>query len=168
MKLATTLAIVACAGLLSAGVLGSPNRASAQDAQEGAWGAGGTGSADVASSPDSKAPPLVVEGCWDGEVQDTADSTGDATFEFTQSSDGKKLETGSTFDFEWPDTSFAHGPITGTVSSKGIKFHGNAGKGCPMHGTATGDTSALTGKVKFGGECGKVFKHVVISISPCI
>lgn len=168
MKLAKTLAIVACAGLLSAGVLGSQTPVSAQDAEEGAWSAGGTGSADVATSPDSKAPPLVVEGCWDGEVQDSADSTGDATFEFAQSSDGKKLETGSTFDFEWPDTSFAHGPITGTVSSKGIKFHGNAGKGCPMHGTATGDTSALTGKVKFGGECGKLFKHVVISISPCI
>jgi hypothetical protein len=168
MKLAKTLTIVACAGLLSAGVLGAPTRSSAQDAQEGAWSAGGTGSADVESSPDSKAPPLVVEGCWDGEVQDDADGTGDATFEFIQSPSGKKLASGSTFDFEWPDASFAHGPITGTVSSKGIKFHGNAGKGCPMHGTATGDTSALTGKVQFGGDCAKFFKHVVISISPCI
>ncbi len=173
MKLAKTLAIVACAGLLSAGVIGSARHAYAQDAAEtdqaeGAWSAGGTGSADIASTPDSKAPPLVIAGCWDGDVGDSGDGIGTATFAFVQSSNGKALVSGTHFDFEWPDQTFARGYMKGTVSSTGIKFHGNAGRGCPMNGTAKGDTSVLTGKVKFGGQCAKFLKHVVISISPCI
>ncbi len=167
MKLAKTLAIVVCAGLISAGAIGSAHRAYAQDAEEGAWSAGGTGSDDVASSPDSKGLPLAIQGCWEGNVQDSGDGTGDATFEFIQNTKGTKLVNGTGFDFEWSDNAFAHGPMAGTVSSKGIKFHGNAGKGCPMNGTATGDTSVLTGKVKFGGKCAKFFKNVTISISPC-
>jgi hypothetical protein len=172
MKLAKTLAIVACAGLLSAGVIGSARHAYAQDATEtdqteGAWSAGGTGSADIASSPESKGPPLIISGCWDGDVEDAGDGTGSATFAFVQSSNGKDLVNGTHFDFEWSDQTFARGNMKGTVSANGIKFHGNAGRGCPMNGTATGTTSALTGKVKFGGQCAKFLKHVVISISPC-
>ncbi|HXN13401.1 MAG TPA: hypothetical protein VN865_09860 [Candidatus Acidoferrales bacterium] len=169
MKLAKTLAIVACAGLLSAGVVGSARHAYAQDAEEttGAWGAGGTGSDDVDATPDkSKGPPLDVDGCWEGDIHDKRDDLGDAEFEFEQS--GASLESGSDFDFEWPDSAFAFGPLTtGTVTANGVKFEGNAGKGCPMHGTLTGDTTELSGKIKFGGKCGKFFKNVTISVSPC-
>jgi hypothetical protein len=97
-------------------------------------------------------------------VNDTADGTGTAAFTFVQN--GKKLLHTSGLDFEWPDNSFAFGPIHGTVSSTGIKFNGQAGKGCPFHGVGTGDASSITGTVRFTGKCAKFFTNVSFSISP--
>lgn len=171
MKAAKTLAIVACAGLLSAGGLGFTHHAYAQDADQidqnaGAWGAASASPADTAAAPDSKAPPIDVNGCWDGDVEDKADGLGGSFFSFTQ--DGNKIvgNGASETDLEWPDNSFAFGPIQGKVSSKGITFKGNAGKGCPFSGKGKGDSTELSGKIKFGGECAKFFKHVIFSISP--
>ncbi|MGB8684403.1 MAG: hypothetical protein WCD12_16070 [Candidatus Binatus sp.] len=171
MNIAKTLAVVACAALLSTGVLSSAHRAYAQDADDslpdtGSWGAVGADSADEAASPDSKAPPIDIQGCWDGDVSDKADGTGDAFFGFTQ--DGKTIvgDDNSGVDLEWGDGSFAESPIQGTVSSKGIKFHGKAGSGCPFHGTGKGDASELSGKITFGGKCSKFFKNVRFSVSP--
>jgi hypothetical protein len=169
MKLSKTLGIAVCAGLLSAGVLGSSPRTFAQDAEEGAWGTAATANPDESSSPEAKAPPLSIGGCWEGPVNDTADGTGTLFFGFVQSSNGKQLTHSSSFDFEWPDQSFAHGAMKGTVTSKGFKFKGNAGKGCPVSGSGKGDESGMTGTAKFGGGCAKFFKNVTFSITPgCI
>jgi hypothetical protein len=171
MKLAKTLVAVVCAGLLSAGGIGSARHAFAQDAaatDAGGWSAGGTGSADLESAeqstPDAKAPPLDIAGCWSGDVNDDGDGLGTAVLNFVQN--GKKIQHGSGLDFEWPDASFAFGPIHGNVSSTGIKFNGHAGKGCPFHGQGSGDTSLIEGTVKFTGKCAKFFKNVTFSISP--
>ena len=167
MKLAKTIAIVACAGLLSVGAIGSSARhAYAQDSDGdglsgGAFGSPNSDAADQ-SSPDAKSPPLNIAGCWKGIVQDTADGMGTAEFNFAQK--GTKLQTGSDFDFEWPDNAFAFGPDKGSVTSKGFKFKGNAG--CPVNGSATGSASMLVGTVKFGGSCKNLFKNVTISIAP--
>jgi hypothetical protein len=171
MRIAKTLAVAACAALLSTGVLSSAHRAYAQDAADslpdtGSWSAPGAGTSDQAASPDSKKPPIDIGGCWDGTVTDKVDGVGDAFFGFTQN--GKKIVGGgdSDMDLEWPDSSFARGPIRGTVSPNGIQFHGNAGKGCPFQGTGKGDSTMLTGKILFGGECARFFKHVRFSVSP--
>ena len=169
MKLGKTLLVVACAGLLSATVIGVARHADAQDAGEsqdvGSWNAAGSGSPDESSSPDAKAPPLNIQGCWFGSVTDIPDGEGDATFEFVQN--GKKIVSGSSFDFEWPDMSFAVGPIKGTVSSNGFKFKGTAGKGCSITGSAHGDALGMEGTFHFHKKCGKFFKSGPFSISPC-
>lgn len=173
MRLAKVLAIVACGGLLSAGVIGSARHSYAQDAGEndasaGAWSPGGTGSPDL-SNLKAKVPPLDIFGCWQGDVEDTDDGLGTAVFQFNQNLKGNKLRFGSTFDFEWGDGAFAHGPMKGKVTSKGFKFKGNAGKQCPVSGSGTGDETSLTGTAKFGGECAKFFKNVTFLITPgCI
>ena len=165
MKLAKTLAIVACAGLLSVCGMGSTHHAYAQEAEEGAWNAAGAGSADE-SSPEAKKPPLDIGGCWDGTAEDKGDGLGSAFFDFVQ--DGTKLESSSPSeaDVYWPDNTYAYGPISGSVSSTGFKFKGSAGTGCPFHGSGKGSDTLLTGKITFGGQCAKFLKHVTFSISP--
>ena len=100
MKIAKTLVVMVCASLL---FIGSVRHAYAQDIGEsdqtaGAWGAPDAGSA----IPDgkTKVPPLDIKGCWSGQVADTADGTGTATFQFDQNSNLKKLIIGSTFNFQ--------------------------------------------------------------------
>jgi hypothetical protein len=170
MKVVKTLVIIACSALLSAGGIGSARHAYAQDAAaidaEG-WSAGGTGSADLDSAdqlnPEAQGTPLTIGGCWSGSVNDTGDGTGTASLTFAQN--GKKIQNASRLNFDWPDQAFVHsGVIHGTVSSTGIKFNGNAGKGCSFHGKATGDASAMDGTVKFTGKCAKFFKNVTFSI----
>jgi hypothetical protein len=163
MKLAKTLAIVVCGGLLSAAVLGSAHRAYAQDA--GGWGAAsGADTSDEATSPDTKTP-LDVSGNWCGTVKDKHDGKGTATFFLDQS--GTTLLGDSDYDFEWPDTSFAFGPLTGSVNPNGFKFNGQAGQGCSVTGTANGNGSRLKGAVKFHGQCKKFFGSGPLIISPC-
>ena len=171
MKLAKTFVIVVCATLLSNGGMGSARQAFAQDSAATdvqGWSAGGTGSADLdsadQSSPAVQGTPLAIGGCWSGDVIDDGDGTGTAVLNFVQN--GKNLKNKSQLAFAWPDTSYAYGPIHGTVSSTGIKFNGKAGKGCPFHGTGTGDASLITGTVRFTGKCAKFFTNVTFSISP--
>ena len=90
MKLAKTLAIVACASLLSVGAIGSAHRAYAQDsnnadADTGSWSAPGAGSA--ATTPDSN--PIPLADCWEGDVTDKLDGLGTISFDFEQ--DGNKI-----------------------------------------------------------------------------
>ncbi len=169
MKLAKTLAIAACAGLLSAGVIGSGHHAYAQDADEidqnaGAWSGPDAGTPD--QSDQTKVRPLDIKGCWSGEVIDTADGTGTATFQFDQNSDLKKLKVGSIIHFEWTDGAYARVPLKGTVSSTGFIFNGNAGAGCLVSGIGMGSDSALTGTVVFDGDCATLFQDVTFSIAP--
>lgn len=169
MKLAKMLVAMSCASLLSVGMLGATRYAYAQDGGEpdgnvGAWNAPDADSAQ--SSPDAKAHPLDIKGCWAGDVVDDGDGSGAATFEFHQNSNHKKLIIGSTFEFQWPDSAMARGPMKGTVSATGFKFKGNAGVGCLVSGSGVGNATGLTGTVEFVGACATIFQDVTFSITP--
>jgi hypothetical protein len=168
--LAKILLALTVALLLSVGIVGRARHAYAQDGDEtnqsaGAWGAPNAPSADL-SDQKVKAKPIDIKGCWSGTVMDTDDDLGTATFEFHQNSNHKQLRISSTFDFQWPDTAFAHGPMKGPVSSTGFNFSGNAGTDCAVVGSAMGDATALSGTVEFGGDCATLFQDVTFSITP--
>jgi hypothetical protein len=163
------LTMTAAAVALIAGfTTSSARRAYAQDntdADTGAWAAPGADT-DEATTPDSKAPPIPLAECWEGDIEDKEDDglIGSITFFFTQ--DGSKITSDSDLDAEWTSSYYFYGPIHGKVTSKGITFKGNAGKGCPFHGSAKGDDTELGGKIELGGKCGKYYKHVTFSVSP--
>jgi len=170
MKLAKTFVMAVCAALLSAGI-GTARHAYAQDAGASdaqGWSAGGTGSADLDSAdqlrPEAQGTPLAIGGCWSGNVNDDHDGTGTAVLAFAQN--GKKIQNTSRLNFDWPDTSFVHGGIHGTVGPTGIKFNGQAGKGCPFQGAGVGDASLITGTVTFRGKCAQFFKNVTFTVTP--
>jgi hypothetical protein len=170
MNLAKTLFVVTCASLLSVGMIGAPNHSYAQDAGEidqnqGTWSAPDPGSAEQ-SNPEAKAHPLDIKGCWSGNVTDTGDGVGTATFEIHQNSNHKKLIIGSTFNFQWADSAMARGPLKGSVSATGLKFKGNAGADCAVSGSGTGDATALTGTIEFVGACASIFQNVMFTITP--
>jgi hypothetical protein len=170
MNLAKTLFVMTCASLLSVGTIAAPYHAYAQEADEidqnqGTWSAPDAASAEQ-SSPEAKAHPLSIKGCWSGNVTDTGDGVGTATFEIHQNSNHKKLIIGSTFNFQWADSAMARGPLKGSVSATGLKFKGNAGAGCTVSGSGVGDATALTGTFEFVGACASIFQDVTFSITP--
>lgn len=170
MKLAKARLAMTCAGLLMLSIFGSARHVYAQDAAEadanvGSWNGPDANSADQ-SIGDVKKHPLNIKGCWAGSVTDTGDATGTATFQFSQSSNRKKLLLGTTFKFQWPDTAMARGPLKGTVTPTGFSFKGNAGTGCEVSGNGKGDATAITGTVVFVGACANVFQDVTFSITP--
>lgn len=170
MKIAKAVGIMACVGLLSAGVIGSAHHAYAQDGDgidqnAGAWSGPDAGSADASNSK-TKVDPLDIKGCWSGDVIDTADGTGTGTFQFDQNSNLKKLKVGSVIHLQWTDGAFARVPLKGTVGSTGFIFTGNAGRGCLVTGFGSGDDSAMTGTVVFDGACATLFQEVTFSITP--
>jgi hypothetical protein len=169
-KLARTGLAVTFALLLSAGIVGKARHAYAQDADEtdqsaGSWGAPDADGSDV-SEHKVKPKMLNLKGCWSGDVMDAGDDLGTATFEFDQNSNLKKLLIGSTFNFQWPDSAYARGPMKGSVSPTGFKFKGNAGRDCAVTGSGAGDDSALTGTFVFTGSCATTFEDVTFSITP--
>ena len=168
MKLAKMLVAMSCASLLSVGMVGATRYAYAQDGGEpgnaGAWNAPDADSAQ--SSPDAKAHPLDIKGCWAGDVVDTGDGSGAATSNSIRVRNHKKLIIGSTFDFQWSDSAMARGPMKGTVSATGFKFKGNAGAGCAVSGSGVGNATGLTGTVEFVGACATIFQDVTFSITP--
>lgn len=157
MNLAKTLAIVACSALLSAGMIGLVHNAYAQDAEElapeaGAW------SADTQSAPESSsepAAPLAVHGCWSGTVEDGGEGEGTVKFKFVQS--GARIVSPSTFRFFWNAQNFAHGPISGTVSSTGIQFKGSATNRCSISGSGTLNGDEIDGTYTFKKACAQFF-----------
>ena len=170
-KLAKVILAVTCAGSLALSVVGAARPAHAQDAGEtddnaGSWSAPGAESTEQ-SIPAVKTHPLKIKGCWSGSVMDTADGAGTVTFQFRQSSNRKKILVGSVAHFAWPDTAKATVAMTGTITSGGFTFKGNAGANCPtVTGTATGDGTLLTGMVEFTGGCATFFQNVSFSITP--
>jgi hypothetical protein len=181
VKQARTLAIVICAGLLLAGVIGSACHAYAQDAEEvgpdaGAWNAGGTGSPDTEgpdeSSPDAKQPPLDIQGCWG----DFAEGGG-FIFEFNQTEKGTKLESSSTYrlGLDGGKNTGTGGKLKGSVSSAGLKFRGRGiwsngifvflKPNCLITGSGTGDVSQLMIDYEFRGACARFFGRGPFSIS---
>jgi hypothetical protein len=183
MKLAKTLAMVACTSLLTAGTASFARHAYAQDANgqgSGSWRTLDASSADEATSPDAKAPPLDVNGCWLGGVSDNNDGDeGTIEFEFDQDeAKPTKIDNTSTIEFSFPDDANLDGPLKGTVTAKGIKFKGKL-PGCSYSGTATESPLAagpaiaggvlefaLSGKIKFSGRCAKGFKGMTFEVDP--
>ncbi len=179
MNQARTLAIVICASLLLAGVIGSARHAYAQDAEEvgpdaGAWNPGGTGSADTEgadeSRPDAQHPPLDIQGCWE-------EGNGAVEFEFDQNVSGTKLESLSTYrlGLDGGRNIGAGGKLKGSVSSTGLKFwgHGIWSDGlfvflhskCSISGSGTGDASQLMIKFEYRGACARFFGRGPFSIA---
>ena len=171
MNLAKALMAITCAATLSLGVVGSARHAYAHDAGDsdqnlGSWSAPGADGAEQ-SIPEIKTHPLKIKGCWSGSVMDTADGMGTVTFQFSQSSNRKKILVGSIIQFAWPDTAKATVPMKGSVTSNGFTFKGNAGANCPVvSGSGTGDATAMTGSVEFTGGCAMFFQNVTFSIAP--
>jgi hypothetical protein len=156
-------------GLLSIGILGSIRCSYAQDADpgqdsDGSWSAPQTGATDDYTKKPN--PTMHIAGCWSGTATDAGDGTGTARFEFHQNGNLKKLVIGTTFDFQWSDSAFAHGPLKGSVTTNGFAIKGNAGRTCPVTGTGTGDSTQLTGTLVFTGNCADIFQTVTFSIAP--
>jgi hypothetical protein len=185
VKLARTIAIVVCAGLLLAGAFGSMRHAYAQDAEEidhdaGAWNEGGTGIADIDGadepSPEAKQPPLDIQGCW-GDFGEG----GGFIVEFNQNGNGTKLEGSSTYKLglDGGKNTGAAGKLKGSVSSTGLKFRGRGiwsngifvdlQPNCLISGSGTGDASQLMIQYEFRGACRRFFgrKPVSISLTRC-
>jgi hypothetical protein len=164
MKFAKTLALVACAGLLSTAAIGSARHAYAQDEDQ----VDRDGSIGDDSMPDFKAPPIDLQGCWGGETTDKNPDFIEGSLSFESVQDGKKLDPTSTFEFIW-DTSdgevLATGHFKGTVSSTHFNFKGATGDGCKVSGSAKGSSSGLAGKFKFEGNCKKELESGTFSIS---
>jgi hypothetical protein len=171
MRLRKLLAIVVCAGLLSASAVVSARHAYAQDA-EGADPEAGSWSADEVGPPDSNSeanttkPPLDVQGCWSGKVHDRAKGTGTISLALQQN--GKLLEPHiSGFQVFWDSHNFAEGPITkGSVGSNRIIFKGTATSKCAINASATGNANKLRGTYSFHKECSQAFKGGTFSVTP--
>jgi hypothetical protein len=150
MKLAKTLAVVACAGLLLTGVIGSARHACAQDAN--------SDTADDSSPEAKKGPPIDIGGCWQG---DAGKRVGQATVQFNFNELKNKFYSSSfVFQFESGDGVVnVTGDLGGSGTSAGFKFNGTAmqGKDCKLSGSGKEDTqpdpALLSGKYKFKGNC---------------
>jgi hypothetical protein len=175
LKLAKTLAIVACAGLLSAGVMGSAHHAYAQDANEmdndaGSWNSGSSDSPDEYNSVDVN-PLIALEGCWSGDIGQNISQNDTSTFNFVV--DGKTILSTSTFVFSFNNGDImVGGMMKGTVTENGFKIKGSAGKGCKLKASGElggGGSQFIDGDYKFTGKCPKgIDKEGGISISqPC-
>jgi hypothetical protein len=171
MQLAKTLAIVACAGLLSAGVIGSARHAYAQgagtvDPEAGGWSADTDGSQELNPEAKEPKPPIDVQGCWSGTVHDKEKGEGTLTLELEQDGTGLEPDT-STFRVYWNSQNYAYGPIIeGSVSSKGIKFKGTATSKCTIAASGTGNAEKIHGTYSFKKECAKAFKGGSFTIKP--
>jgi hypothetical protein len=171
MRLRKTLAIVACAALLSTVAIVSARHAYAQDAdgadpEAGAWSADEDSPPDSNSEPSTAKPPLDVQGCWSGKVHDRAKGTGTITLALQQN--GAQLEPDiSGFSVLWDSHNFAHGPIVkGSVGSNRITFKGTATSKCAINASATGNANKLRGTYSFHELCGQAFKGGTFSVTP--
>jgi hypothetical protein len=171
MKLRKTLAIVACAGLLSAAAIASARHAYAQDAEStdpeaGSWSADEVGPQDATSEPNTTKPPLDVQGCWSGKVHDKEKGPGTITLILEQN--GSKLEPDiSGFEVFWDVHNHASGPIVkGSVKSNGIVFKGTATSKCAINASATGNANKLRGTYSFHKLCSEAFKGGTFSVTP--
>jgi hypothetical protein len=137
MKLAKTLAIIACASLLSAGVTASAGHAYTQDA--GSTDDGGVHSAaNVATQPDNS-PIVNFEGCWDGSstvgsLDDLNFGTGYGWIGIIQNGNTVKGgKHGSYYEFVWDSgQDWAYGPLKGKVGKNEFTASGTVGGKCKV------------------------------------
>jgi len=139
MKLAKTLAIVACAGLLSASF------ARAQEAAAQSDGGGHGAGPPTTAQPDKKPSPYNFTGCWDGSsidgsLEDNFYGPGYGWIGIIQS--GKNIkESESYYEFVWDGgVDYAYGPISGKATATGFTATFYAGK-CKGKIIATPGTS---------------------------
>jgi hypothetical protein len=171
MKFAKMLAVVGCAGLLLAGMIGSARHAYAQDANEidndgGSLNSGSSDSADEYNS--AGIGPLfdLSSGCWSGDIGQNISQNDTAIFNFVI--DGKKIQPSSTFVFSFNNGDImVGGTMKGSDTEDGFKIKGSAGKGCKLKASGkSGGPGVLLGNYKFTGKCpGGIDKKGDLSIT---
>ncbi|MGB0060035.1 hypothetical protein [Candidatus Binatus sp.] len=146
MKLGKTLAIVACAVLLSVCLTGFGRQAYAQDNSDGA---------DEDSSVGVDPLLALGSGCWFGDIGQNISQNDTSTFNFVV--DGKKIQPTSTFVFSFNNGDImVGGMMKGSVTEDGFKIKGSAGKGCKLKASGKlggGGSTFINGEYKFTGKC---------------
>ncbi len=117
--------------------------------------------AQVEAGLDNTAPeakkPVLVRGCWQGTVFNTASCSGDCPLTLVFAQKGKSISKhGSTYDIQYDMRPELTNVISGkTASGKSpIKFHGAAFKGCEIQ--FVGDfpqPGLMDGNFHFSGSC---------------
>jgi hypothetical protein len=137
--------------LVSCLVVGSANSARAQDSGWQPWTP-----APTVAQPAKGTPPLNVDGCWSGTIEDDTTGTGSGFILFVQK--GKKLAHGTTVGLSFNGgPSVTHG-ITGTVNSQNFKLVHPGRCNAMIRGTISGNDLVGTYRLtkhclgsKFGG-----------------
>jgi len=154
-RIGSLLMASGAAGLiLSAFVAASSTAAMAQD--EGSWNFTPSTS-EAATQPDSKKPPLDLNGCWSGSIDDTRNGAGTGFLFFAQ--EGTKLGPGTGAELDITSLGTASGALKGKVNSQNfeLSFHG---KSCNIsfHGSIA-NSGDLTGMYHLSKKCfGQVLK----------
>ena len=155
-RIGSLLMASGAAGLiLSAFIATSSTAAMAQD--DGSWNLSPS-TGEAATQPDSKKPPLDLNGCWSGTIDDTKNGAGTGFLFFVQS--GTKLGTGTGAELDIPSLGAPSGPLKGKANSQDFEvgFHGKACN-ISFHGkiSSSGD---LTGMYHLSKKCffGQVLK----------
>ena len=154
-RIGSLLMASGAAGLiLSAFVAASSTAAIAQDA--GSWSLSPS-TGEAATQPDSKNPPLDLNGCWSGTIDDTKNGAGTGFLFFVQ--EGTKLGAGTGAELDIPSLGSASGPLKGKANSQDFQL-GFHGKACNIsfHGKIS-NSGDLTGMYHFSKKCfGQVLK----------
>jgi hypothetical protein len=154
-RIGSLLMASGAAGLiLSAFVAASSTAAIAQDA--GSWSLSPS-TGEAATQPDSKNPPLDLNGCWSGTIDDTKNGAGTGFLFFVQ--ERTKLGVGTGAELDIPSLGSASGPLKGKANSQDFEL-GFHGKACDIsfHGKIS-NSGDLTGMYHFSKKCfGQVLK----------
>jgi len=153
-KLLKALGAGAAAAVLITGMIaGSARIARAQSAVEKQGAFGGSG---ATAQPDK--PPININGCWSGAMEDVYAGSGTGDVYFAQS--GNKLLPSPSYYmmyFTWTDGSYAYGDGKGTAAAKTFHFKVTykTEKGCS--GTVSGKliSGDLVGVYHFTKVCAK-------------
>jgi hypothetical protein len=126
----------------------------AQD--EGAWSLSPS-TGEAATQPDSKKPPLDLNGCWSGTIDDAKGGAGTGFLFFVQ--EGTKLGVGTGAALDIPSLGSVSGPLKGKANTQdfALGFHG---KSCNIsfHGKIS-NSGDLTGMYHLSKKCfGQVLK----------
>ena len=134
--------------ILSAFVAASSTVTMAQD--DGSWNLSPS-TGETATQPDSKQPPLELNGCWSGTIDDTTNGAGTGFLFFVQA--GTKLGVGTGAVLDIPGLGAAAGPLKGKANSQNFEL-GFHGKGCNVsfHGTIS-NSGDLTGMYHLSKKC---------------
>lgn len=110
--------------------------------------------------PNTSGPPVVTNGCWQGNVFNDAQGSGTITFFFKIK--GKKIVKPSTYDIEYTSEGLTEsGPIKGKVTSTKFQWKGpavgNQGSQCKVFGSGAPTGSGfLDGSYTYTGKCTEV------------
>jgi hypothetical protein len=121
-----------------------------------------TDAPDVSSDPNTASSPVIIAGCWQGEVFNDAQGDGTITF-FFKIKHGKILKSASSYDIEYTSEGLSEsGPISGKVNSKLFKWKGpavgNQNSQCSVSGVGSpvAGTNFLDGNYTYKGRCTEV------------